>query len=301
MNWNLEYNVGTNGPNASPDVQKVVTMLAAVPRAEGGSGAGGSEPSGPDLIAAIGAFQKKQFGGWWNGSVAPDSATLLRLQELGLTPWERQSARAGETQRERICRVAEEKLGLTSDAGKRPYQGERRGWESLKRIFDDILLEPFDWNSKYKAPYHCKMDDKDYDLTFLEGVQRAHMRVPRGDPKKSGIHWCGIFALWVWSQAGLGRVKWSRRKGGPRVGDGPLKASSKKNAFLPGDIGVIPTDTHHFIFVSRLPDRQRLVTVDGNWGNQEIVKMPGGPGDIHLLSQVRYFYSVDTAVYDLAY
>jgi hypothetical protein len=286
--------VGRNCPNLADDVKYVTELLNNVPAAQGG-------PASPlpanaaeaDLVAAIERFQQNQF--WTKlGRVEVDSATYYRLRSLqgpGMILPDPNSPRVNIAVGAAVMAGADP----IGDDGKALYSGERRGWQMLQTIFDEVLPTPIPWSETHKAPF--KMNEKTYDVTPLEGLKRAHMRVPQSPDKKDGlgIQWCGIFAAWVWQKATGLDVKW-RMGDGPRVGGRKVGESTKAEALAPGDIAILKEKdakiknplVHHFLIHSMTADGQQINAVNGNSNDQRILVKT------FSLKDIRYFYSVDT-------
>jgi len=97
--------------------------------------------------------------------------------------------------------------------------------------------------------------------------------------------WCGIFALWANKSAGLSLGTWKIGCGISAVdGMTTLPAGSK---ILPGDVGVLYSQQHHFVVVS-VDDQGNVSSVDGN---HTVDGVGGriGPGQ-HAPSEIAGFY-----------
>lgn len=293
MPQEIVLSVGVNGVNLLPDVITVTNLLNVVPEKEGGPGAKLIVPkddgsfvstAGPDVITAIKAFQKKQFG-WSDGFVDKGGATIYRLNKLAASVAQNQSAMPGDM-RARIIEAARNEKGIVSDAGQQVYTGKRQGWERLKQYFDESLITPMNWGSKGKFKYE---DGKEYELTALQGIQKAHMRAPQ-DKEGRGMQWCGIFANWVWLQCGT-NTKWKLGTGGGPTPENakPVPISTDLKQILPGDIVVNSGNlVHHYLCVEISSNGKTFYTIDGNSTNQEVRETK------HELSQMAGFYALDT-------
>jgi hypothetical protein len=141
--------------------------------------------------------------------------------------------------RRAIIAAALGEVGAVSDIG--GQHGFKKGWEHLKRYFD----EGSDWGPDCFAMGKAVKD----------GIQLAGRNPPGGE-------WCGIFASWCCVQAGVD-VRW---KFG--IGPRPLSAKYDVKNIAPGDIGVIPRFVHHFVIAARNGDT--LTCVNGNSTNHGI-------------------------------
>ncbi len=197
--------------------------------------------------------------------------------------------------RDKIVKIARE------DAAPPPFgkvsdmvldeNGNRAGWQRLKQYFDEAVegWGPHKWLERGSI----KFGGQDIRLTNLEGVQKPRLRVIQGESKPSGASWCGIFATWVWRQAGLERAIWGIGTG--IKNNGVIRVSSNTGIQL-GDIIVIRGAEVHHAIVVELPSVYDLdeggtldtsmTTVNGNSTNQSI--------RIHneyKLSDVWYYYT----------
>lgn len=179
--------------------------------------------------------------------------------------------------REEIVRIAREEAtpaphGKVSDLVK-DTEGRRAGWQRLKQYFDEAVVG---WNeSKWSNRGSIKVNGQPVKLTNLDGVQKPGLRVMQGDSNPAGVSWCGIFAIWVWRQAGLTSAQWGY---GP-TGNG-VKMVNATTGFQVGDIIVIRSGLVHHAIVAEMPsvydqdDKGNLdtsiVTVNGNSTYQSI-------------------------------
>jgi hypothetical protein len=159
-------------------------------------------------------------------------------------------------------------------------QRVRFGWRRLKQYFDEACnnVNPSYW--KQRGHFKGK------EISNLDGVRLQDHRVPQRnyaqkdvhqpDAWYGGIHWCGIFATWVWKTAGVD-VKWmwpgpsrvkARQQGTPQVGD-ILVMSGKL--------------VHHCVLLNKVGWQ----TVNGNSEFQSVLIKPTNPANIS------YYYSVD--------
>jgi hypothetical protein len=154
-----------------------------------------------------------------------------------------------------------------------PY---RFGWERLKEYFE------------VAAGYtegHWRMPG------YLDGVKINNKRIPQ--PGQDGVHWCGIFATWVWIKAGVMGVKW----GNPGVkGANVVKRDGFKGIGL-GDIAILKGKlVHHFIVtkINGSPDLSTttIETVNGNSDYQGIRVKPA------VLQDVVYYYTFEDPLFN---
>lgn len=161
------------------------------------------------------------------------------------------------------------------------YQGGkptnlRFGWEHLKEYFE------------VAAGYtegHWRMPG------YLDGVKINNKRIPQ--PGQDGVHWCGIFATWVWIKAGVMGVKW----GNPGVkGANVIKKDGFKGIGL-GDIAILKGKLVHHFIVTKINGSPELgtttiETVNGNSDYQGIRIKPA------VLQDVVYYYTVEDAFFN---
>jgi hypothetical protein len=83
-------------------------------------------------------------------------------------------------------------------------------------------------------------------------------------------HWCGIFCIYLLrTYGGLTNVSWSLLKGGVKADTSVLSWRSNLGDLMPGDICVIRQGQHHFM-VTEVLGNNKIISVDGNAGNQYI-------------------------------
>ena len=200
------------------------------------------------------------------------------------------------TIREKIVQIAREEasplpFGKVSDLVV-DADGNRAGWKRLQQYFDEAVEG---WNSsKWTERGEIRIGGEGIKLSNLQGIQRPGLRVIQGKSKPSGVSWCGIFASWVYRQAGLDQVKWVNGQG---ISHNGVKLVNEKTGFQAGDTIVIRGGEVHHAIVAEMPScydqddngnlDTSIVTINGNSTNQSI--------RIHSeykLSDVAYFYKV---------
>jgi hypothetical protein len=291
--------VGYRGDNRSGDVALVTELLNGVPARLGGPETA-LAPTSPrdmalgcnvELMNAIGTFQKRHFG-WAAARLGRESATLYRLFHYSAAG---DNGHAPITvipggRRSEIIDEARKWVGKVSDKlGK--GESTRRGWEILKKIFDETFATPIDWSGTAKRKFHSEAAKTDYMVTNLEGVKVPGMRVPQDDQGR-GLNWCGIFGTWVWRNTKM-EVLWKPGDGPILKGStDPITRSRNPVALMPGDICAIPQANHHFIVVSVSANLSSMASVDGNTDWQQIEEFK----DKHKVAEMNSFISVDTAM-----
>lgn len=115
---------------------------------------------------------------------------------------------------------------------------ERFGWERLKGYIGTA----------------ARFTDQHWKIPgYLDGVKINNKRIP------PGIHWCGIFATWVWIKAGVPGVYWAM----PGVAGPNVKKVWGSEGISKGDIGVLSGGlVHHFIVAD--VNGKDLDTINGN-------------------------------------
>lgn len=84
-------------------------------------------------------------------------------------------------------------------------------------------------------------------------------------------HWCGIFAVYVWREAGLTAPRWN-------LSNGQILNAKKiwgHKGIQRGDIAVVKEHSHHFIIMDVDEESGTVDSVDGNAGNQYIKFITG--------------------------
>lgn len=138
---------------------------------------------------------------------------------------------------------------------------ERFGWERLKEYIEVA--------AKFTAQ-HWKIPG------YLDGVRINNKRIP------PGIHWCGIFATWVWITAGVPGVYW----GMPGVKGPSVKKIAGSAGISKGDIGVLNGDlVHHFIVAE--VNGTSIKTINGNSLYQGITTKK------NQLSEINCYYTIE--------
>ena len=136
---------------------------------------------------------------------------------------------------------------------------ERFGWQRLKEYFE-------------KA---AKFTDQHWKIPgYLDGVRVNNKRIP------PGIHWCGIFATWVWIEAGIPAVYW----GMPGVKGPNVVKVAGSAGISKGDIGVLQGGlVHHFIVADI--NGSSITTINGNSMYQGITTKT------NQMTEVSYYYT----------
>jgi hypothetical protein len=96
--------------------------------------------------------------------------------------------------------------------------------------------------------------------------------------------WCGIFALWCLTEAGLADFRWE-------FGKGFLYRLPRTSDPQPGDIGYIDAPFQHHLIVEHIdtgPAEHRIQSIDGN---TPLVSRKTRP-----LSKVTAFYSIEPLI-----
>lgn len=155
----------------------------------------------------------------------------------------------------------------------------RRGWRRLQEYIDAAVegWTQQQWNDKRN----------------LEGLQVPGKRLPAGT---EGLHWCGIFAVWCWMQAGIHARFRLGNGGGPNV-----PTSDDVDFVRPGDIVVLKGGLiHHFVVTEVNAAKRTFTSVNGNSDAQSVLvkaDIPfGDPFDQDEKKGVRYYYSLASAL-----
>jgi hypothetical protein len=282
----LSAAVGFGAPNRPLDVRRIQILLNAVPTIRGGpfpllqvDGL-----CGPMSCGAIRRFQSSNLG-FADSVISPGQKTVTALttvlQGLGLlaqllsklpTDNENSGTLGSTVLREKIRLAAHAATlgpyGIVSDRDTVVDEKGvtvRRGWENLKKFFDDTVV-PWDAGQwKVRANW--------------DGVRLPGKRVPAPGPPP-GVQWCGIFGTWIWQQAGKS-TQW-------KTGLGPTHAVlvNGNQGIQVGDICVqTGTGIHHFVAVDVNGDT--IQGVNGNAEYQSILLRP------MARSSVQYYYKPD--------
>jgi len=261
----IQASVGINSPNLLADVMQVQTLLNQVAPTDGGpvTPLVVDGKCGTKTLAAIQRFQQTIMN-FPDGRIEPNKKTWQKL--VGVTGMDKDPYSNNEywTWKERrmdIIYWAKHELGKVSDRvplpdPKVPGHFFRRGGDVLKVYFEQAVMgwHPAFWQGK--GNYNGRI------ITAEEGVLGWNQRVPQPMPPGAGINWCGIFATWVWRQAGL-YISWI-----PGIG---INMDSIDGYPLPGDIIVeYGAANHHAIVTSTIGDDDKYETVNGNAEYQEI-------------------------------
>lgn len=266
----ITASVGAGGANRKADVEYVQRALNGAPVTAGGPPVplDADGLCGAKTVAAIMAFQQKQFG-WKDGRVDVGGQTLARLMPYAGAaapaptppPPGSQPATPQPPVGTRAAIVA---MAMSQTAGQYGVVSDldtvhdpllkktvRRGWRHLQGYFDEAVAgwTPQHWN----------------DPAILAGVQVPGKRIPQ--PGTGGVSWCGIFATWCVRRAGV-ETKWV-------AGMGPtgLFKVAGSVGMQPGDIAVEKGDTvHHYVVASIAGDQ--IVSVNGNSDAQSILVKP---------------------------
>jgi hypothetical protein len=128
----------------------------------------------------------------------------------------------------------------------------RKGWKRLLAYFQEVLIDPLDWNNK----------------AWLDLLKT---------PGKKLADWCGILATWILKRAGL-PARWKLQKG--LQGLGSPVYDLRNPGIRPGDVCVIRRAWHHFVVVKADYARGLIVTVEGNASIKK-------PSDQNIVMRVR--------------
>ena len=127
----------------------------------------------------------------------------------------------------------------------------------FQRIYKDgkITNERFGWERlKEYVTVAARFTEQHWRIPgYLDGVRLNNKRIP------PGIHWCGIFATWVWITAGIPGVYWAM----PGVAGPNVKKVWGSEGIGKGDIGVLKGGlVHHFIVADI--NGKTMKTINGN-------------------------------------
>lgn len=89
--------------------------------------------------------------------------------------------------------------------------------------------------------------------------------------QKKGIHWCGIFATWMLRKSGVMASWTSQGMTAPGVLTKTSASLAVRQSISDGDICVSGSNQHHFIVIGQIGP-ERLLTVEGNVGKQEVLR-----------------------------
>lgn len=142
----------------------------------------------------------------------------------------------------------------------------RFGWERLKEYFE---------KAAGFTDQHWKIPG------YLDGVKINNKRVP------NEVQWCGIFATWVWVEAGVFGAYW----GAPGVKGPNVKKVAGSKGIAKGDIGVLTGGLVHHFIVAEVNDKE-MTTINGNSLYQGITIKT------NKLSEVNAYYTVDDPLYN---
>ncbi len=143
---------------------------------------------------------------------------------------------------------------------------ERFGWERLKEYFE--VAAGF-------TEQHWKVPG------YLDGVKVNNKRVG------GTTQWCGIFATWVWIQAGVFGAKWAM----PGVVGHNVKKVAGSAGISKGDIGVLNGGLVHHFIVGDI-NGNLVTTINGNSLYQGIMIKT------NQLSEINAYYTVDDPLYN---
>jgi hypothetical protein len=127
---------------------------------------------------------------------------------------------------------------------------------------------------------------------------------PQSDaPTPIKTKWCGIFATWIWSRAGL-PVEWEiatpeGKSNGPYLmgGHDRIKTSTDLGYLAPGDILVRNNSAlHHRLVLSISDDEKTLEVLEGNYGDgaPQVNRVRRGDVVLNPARGAYYYYSVDS-------
>jgi hypothetical protein len=158
-----------------------------------------------------------------------------------------------------------------------PWDGKikriRIGWQRLQTYFEQGTRNFLDMK---------KVEHREGILCWNKRVQAPGL--PTAPGTTTGVHWCGIFATWVYKQVQSRWPNFVRRDlfwKFPLISMPQYLAMNQggKLDMQPGDVGVILKNTHHFVVVT--PPQDGIVwTVNGNDDYQSILLKPRKVKDI---------------------
>ena len=158
-----------------------------------------------------------------------------------------------------------------------PWDGKtkriRIGWQRLQQYFEVGTRNFLDMK---------KVEHREGILCWNKRVQAPGL--PTAPGTTTGVHWCGIFATWVYKQAQSRWPNFIRRDlfwKFPLISMPTYLAMNQKGKLdmQPGDVGVILKNTHHFVVVT--PPQDGIVwTVNGNDEYQSVLLKPRKVKDI---------------------
>ncbi len=297
----LTASVGQGGANRRTDVLTVQALLNLVPWQLGGASPKLAVDGwiGPNTIGAIRHFQRAQFG-WQDGRVDVRQPSITRLGQLRdalttgselLIPGTRaryRTAFGGDpltgNERQQVLTTlrwlvlhtalgeaipapgkVSDQVTLPKDPDQRwPVSGPvRRGWERLLNYFQSAWGGAFDMRV----------------MSCRQGIKSPGYRVrapqePEFDAKgkRYGVHWCGIFATWLYQQvlhrlpdlpfAKKRSLKFMPYHGITMPHNDRLR--THWHDIWPGDICVEVANSHHFIALNTPSENGMVWSVNGN-------------------------------------
>jgi hypothetical protein len=178
--------------------------------------------------------------------------------------------------------------------------GNRAGWRSLKDYFEkacgwtDKEWQGFGYLYVGSATDKTTMNNNFLQhgkpgwkrIQFIDGIKKPKYRIPQAQSKPTGISWCGIFATWVWRQAGL-NVRWVNGQG--IVGSNVKRVFGNKG-FSIGDVVILNSQEVHHCLVSALPNpgSDSIETVNGNSRHDQRIETHNR----WLARNVAYYYKI---------
>jgi peptidoglycan hydrolase-like protein with peptidoglycan-binding domain len=146
----------------------------------------------------------------------------------------------------------------------------RFGWPRLKQYYDEVSgVNAGFWSQTGELKVKGKVEV----VTNLNGVRGNNWRAPNpADPHRGGMHWCGIFAIWCWRQAGV-RAQW--RFGFDPTGVKKQGFSQSNPAPKPGDILVQGGSlVHHSLLLPDEAGPNHFLVINGNSDYQSVLIKP---------------------------
>ena len=174
--------------------------------------------------------------------------------------------------RPQVIKIAERSIGkvnFSQQVGNRP-----KGIDFIKEIF--------------KKAANINLSDGNFKTS---SGSWTHVPIVDGSPK----HWCGIFAVYCYREAGINSISWDLRSGKP-VGPIQLAQWSPKwiNEIKTADIGCVRAKSHHFLIkeVESGTPQARIWSIDGNQHDGQILEKRIGSPNNHKVGKDNFNYYI---------